>query len=198
MFRGNEMMAAFARAQLARLPERTERCRKNAQRLAAALGALPGVSAPVEAPERTSVHHKYRVHMNPERAGLDVAPERLRDAMIEALRAEGLEVVLWQTVPLPAQTVFQRRDPAGGFPAAREGGTDLLANYDPARYPRTRELLAGSVVLFSQSCPLIAQDDAVVDRYAEAFARVWENRAAVVEWASRRDGKGAREDSRAT
>jgi hypothetical protein len=101
--------------------------------------------------------------------------------MVEALRAEGLEVVQWQSVPLPAQTVFQRRDPSGGFPRAREGGTDLAANYDPSRYPRTTKLLAGSIVLFSQSCPLIAQDDAIVDRYAEAFARVWEHRKALAD-----------------
>ena len=47
--------------------------------------------------------------LDPERAGVPLAPEQLRDAAIAALRAEGLEVVLWQSVPLPAQTVFQRR-----------------------------------------------------------------------------------------
>jgi dTDP-4-amino-4,6-dideoxygalactose transaminase len=185
MYRGNEMMAAFARAQLARLPERTERCRRNAQRLAAALAELPGVTPPREPPDRSSVHHKFRVHLDPERAGVALSPERLRDATIAALRAEGLEVVLWQAVPLPEQTVFQRRDAAGGFPRPREGGTDLARNYDPARYPATRSLLAGSLLLFSQSCPLIAQDDGVVDRYIEAFRRVWHRRQALAAWATR-------------
>jgi hypothetical protein len=81
--------------------------------------------------------------------------------------------------------VFQRRDPADGFPQPREGGADLRANYDPNRYPKTQALLAGSLVLFSQSCPLIAQPDEIVDRYADAFRRVWEHRSALVEWASR-------------
>jgi dTDP-4-amino-4,6-dideoxygalactose transaminase len=185
MYRGNEMMAAFARAQLAHLPERTERCRKNAQRLARALAELPGVAPPVETPDRTSVHHKFRVHLDPEHAGVALSPERLRDATIAALRAEGLEVVLWQSVPLPAQTVFQRRDAASGYPRGREGGTDLAQNYDPARYPATRALLAGSLLLFSQSCPLIAQDDAVIDGYIEAFQRVWRGREALAAWATR-------------
>jgi dTDP-4-amino-4,6-dideoxygalactose transaminase len=185
MYRGNEMMAAFARAQLARLPDLTERCQRNARRLAAALAELPGVTPPVEPPGRTSVHHKFRVHLDPERAGLSVSPERMRDAAIAALRAEGIEVVLWQSVPLPSQTIFQRRDAAAGFPRAREGGTDLARNYEPGRYPRTRALLAGSLVLFSQSCPLIAQDDALVDRYAEAFHRVWREREALAAWAAR-------------
>jgi hypothetical protein len=105
--------------------------------------------------------------------------------MIRALRAEGLEVVLWQSVPLPAQTVFRRRDSAGAFPRALEGGTDLAANYDPGAYPNTSALLQSSLVLFSQSCPLIAQPDGVVDGYADAFRRVWSHRDALLEWAAR-------------
>jgi dTDP-4-amino-4,6-dideoxygalactose transaminase len=186
MYRGNEMMAAFARAQLAHLPERTARCQRNARRIATALAELPGVTPPEEPAERTSVHHKFRVHLDPVRAGVDLSPEQLRDATIAALRAEGLEIVLWQSVPLPAQTVFQRRDPSGGFPRSREGGADLARNYDPALYPATRALLAGSLLLFSQSCPLIAQDDAVVDRYIEAFQRVWREREALAAWAARK------------
>jgi perosamine synthetase len=186
MFRGNEMAAAFARAQLSRLPDRTERCQRNAERLARALEQLPGVSPPAVAPARTSVHHKFRVRIDPELAGLSLTPKALRDALFVALRAEGLEVVLWQTGPLPAQTVFQRRDPASGFPRSREGGTNLAENYDPARYPGTRALLDGSVVLFSQSCPLIAQEDALLAAYAEAFSRVWHRRDALAEWIARR------------
>src|ERR1019366_1201627 len=98
---------------------------------------------------------------------------------------EGLEVVLWQSGPLPSQTLFQRRDASLGFPPPREGGTDLALNYDPSRYPNTLALLDGSLVLFSQSHPLIAQPEAVVDRYAEAFQRVWRHRGALADWAAR-------------
>ena len=184
MYRGNEMMAAFARAQLAKLPGRTARAQKNAERLSAALAQLPGVIPPKAAPGRTSVHHKYRVHLDPAKAGLGIAAERMRDVVAEALRAEGLEVVQWQSVPLPSQSVFRMRDVAGGFPQAREGGTDLAANYDPARYPNTTRLLGQSLVLFSQSCPLIAQTEETVDGYARAFARVWEHRKALADRAA--------------
>ncbi|MGO9836528.1 MAG: DegT/DnrJ/EryC1/StrS family aminotransferase [Polyangiaceae bacterium] len=185
MYRGNEMMAAFARAQLARLRERTERCQRNAERLSRALVELPGVTPPRTPPGRTSVHHKFRVHLDPVVGGVPLQPSSLRDLMVRALRAEGLEVVLWQSAPLPAQTVFRQRDPAGAFPRALEGGTDLTLNYDPDAYPNTSALLDGSLVLFSQSCPLIAQSDEVVDRYADAFRRVWSHRDAIAEWATR-------------
>ena len=186
MYRGNEMMAAFARAQLAKLPERTARAQRSAERLARALADLPGVQPPQVPEGRTSVHHKFRVHVDPATAGLSIPAVKLREALIHALRAEGLEVVLWQAAALSAQTVFQKRDPLGGFPRAQPGGTDLGANYDPSRYPRTCQLLEGSLVLFSQSCPLIAQDDGVVDQYAEAFRRVWQHRQALADWATRK------------
>jgi dTDP-4-amino-4,6-dideoxygalactose transaminase len=185
MYRGNEMMAAFARAQLSRLAERTAACQRRAERLSAALHELPGVMAPRTPPRRTSVHHKFRVHFDPARAGVDLPPGQLRDAMVRALRAEGLEVVQWQGAPLPAQKVFQARDVSTGFPAPVDGGTDLALNYDPSRYPVTSKLFAGSLILFSQSCPLIAQPDSVVDGYIEAFRRVWNQRASLVEWIAR-------------
>jgi perosamine synthetase len=187
MYRGNEMMAAFARAQLAQLPERTALCQRNAARLSRALSELPGVTPPLPAAGRTSVHHKFRVELDPARAGLAIAPALLRAAMLCALSAEGLEVVLWQGAPLPAQTLFQRWDASPGFPRPRAGGTDLTVNYDPSRYPRTQGLLDGSVVLFSQSCPLIAQPDSLVGRYIEAFERVWHQRAALAAWAEREE-----------
>lgn len=183
MHRGSELMAAIARAQLAELPQRTARCQRSAERLAMRLAELPGVIPPKCPAGRTSVHHKYRVRLDPARAGLDVSSERLRDGIRKALVAEGLEVVAWQSAPLPAQPIFQRRAKADGFPVSTSQGsasaTDLAQNYDPSRYPRTIALLAGSVVLFSQSCPLIAQTDETVDRYADAFERVWRHRKAL-------------------
>jgi len=178
MYRGNEMAAAFARAQLARLPDLTTRAQKSGARLAHKLGELPGVHPPRPLPGRTTVHHKYRVRFDGKKAGLDVAPRVLRDAMKAALVAEGLEVVYWQSAPLPAQPIFQKR--AEHVFRGLEGGTDLKKNYDPRAYGRTTALLESSIVLFSQSCPLIAQNEATVDRYAEAFARVWHHREAIV------------------
>ena len=55
MYRGNEMMAALVRSQLARLPELTRVCQENAARLIARLGELPGVMPPGDPPGRTSV-----------------------------------------------------------------------------------------------------------------------------------------------
>jgi perosamine synthetase len=177
MYRGNEMMAAFARAQLERLPEHTARCQKNAARLSRSLAELPGVFPPEVPAGRSSVHHKFRVRLDPRAAGVRCESTRAwRDVVAEALRAEGLEVVTWQSDVMPAQGAFQERTGFGdGWPFGTDRETDFRSAYDPTRFPNARALLDGSIVLFSQSCPLIAQDDDVVDRYAEAFARVWRN-----------------------
>lgn len=178
MYRGNEVAAALARTALVKLPERTLRCQDNAARLSRALADLPGVLAPHVPAGSTSVHHKFRVRLDVERAGLDVAPRFLRDAMILALQAEGLEVVLWQTDPLPAHPIFQSRSGHGdGWPWSTDRETPFDTLYAPDRFPHTARLLDGSFLLFSQSCPLIAQDADTVDAYAEAFRRVWSHRS---------------------
>ncbi len=177
MYRGNEMMAAFVRAQLARLPGLTRRCQENAERLRLGLAELPGVHVPRVPSDRTSVHHKLRVHLDPERAGLSCSPRALREAASKALAAEGLEVVLWQTEPLPAQPLFRGAGFGEGFPWTGANGEEARAGYDARRFPVTQGLLDGLVVLFSQSCPLIAQDTALVERYVEAFTKVWAQRS---------------------
>ncbi len=181
MFRGNEMMAAFARSQLRRLPERTARAQDNGLRLAKALSELPGVTPPGARSDRASVFHKYRVHLDPVAADVDLSPTALRDATSRALRAEGCEVVLWQAEALPSFPLFSEMRGFGrGFPFSAGDPERLRANYS-ADYPVTRGLLAGSLVLFSQTCPLIAQDAATVDLYADAFRKVWDERSKLVE-----------------
>jgi dTDP-4-amino-4,6-dideoxygalactose transaminase len=176
MYRGNEMMAAFAHSQLKRLPELTARAQANGARLAKALNDLPGVSAPMIPTNRTSAFHKYRVWVDPQAAGVDLAPSALRDATIKALRAEGCEVVMWQAEPLSKFPLFQELKGYGkGFPFSASDTDRLRANYT-ASYPNTVKLLDSSLVLFSQTCPLIAQTAETVDLYAEAFRKVWNER----------------------
>ena len=194
MYRGNEMMAAFARTQLARLAEKTARSQQNGHRLAKALRELPGVSPQVIPSDRTTVFHKYRVWLDPKAAGLDLPPAqssssgatpqaRFRDATIAALRAEGCEVVLWQGAALPSFPLFTELKGFGkGFPFSAGDLERCRANYH-APYAGARALLDSSIVLFSQTCPLIAQSAETVDLYAEAFRKVWSQRASLVELA---------------
>ncbi len=171
MYRTNEMSAALARSQLRRLEHYNERAQHNASRLSARLGALPGIEPPAVDDNRTSTFHKYRVRLDASAVGVDAPPRTVRAAMLAALRAEGLEVVLWQTLPVPGQRLFQERVGYGGRPHPWDAGEPV--DYDLERFPETCRLLDSSLVLFSQSCPIFPQPDNVVDAYANAFERVW-------------------------
>ena len=181
MYRGNEMMAAFGRSQLARLPELTKKAQDNGHRLAKALRELPGVLPPSIPSDRTTVFHKYRVWLDGAAAGVDLSPTQLRDATIKALRAEGCEVVMWQGEALPSHPLFSELKGFGkGFPFTSSDVERLRANYH-ASYPVTRRLIDSSLVLFSQTCPLIGQSAETVDLYADAFRKVWGDRKRLVE-----------------
>lgn len=181
MYRGNEMMAAFARSQLARLPALTAAAQSSFARLSKSLSELPGVAMQDIPANRTSVHHKVRVWLDPKAAGVDMSPSAFRDAVLRALRAEGVEAVLWQGAPIPEHPVFQKLEGFGKGSPWSAAGPEAVAfarkNYDASRYPATRRLLESSLLLFSQSCPLIAQGEPVVTRTAEAFHKVWRHRA---------------------
>src|SRR5262249_60717555 len=111
--------------------------------------------------------------------GADAPAGRVRDAMLAALKAEGLDVVLWQTVPVPGQRLFREKIGYGkGCPW--DHGAPL--SYDLSQYPQTVRLLDNSLVLFSQTYPIAAQTLALCEAYSEAFERVWDNLDDVVVW----------------
>jgi dTDP-4-amino-4,6-dideoxygalactose transaminase len=155
MYRLPEMSAALARSQLRRLDAWNEQARRNASVLSAALAKLPGVTPPAVPAGRTSVWHKYRVRLDATKLGVEAPARTVRDAVLKALVAEGMEAVLWQSQPVPGQTLFRER------------------GYDPSAYPETRKLLDSSLCLFSHSFPIAPQPLPLVQQYAETFARVW-------------------------
>src|SRR3989442_12069829 len=153
MYLPGELTSALARSQLQRLAETTARSQRNAARLSERLARLPGVEPPAVPPNRTHVFHKYRVRLDPERAEVRLSSPALRDRLLEALRAEGVEAVLWQTVPLPWHPLFASRE----------------------RYPNAAAALDSTILIGSQSYPLFAQLLEVVDAWADGFERAWKS-----------------------
>lgn len=156
MYLPGELTSALARSQLQRLAETTARSQRNAARLGERLARLSGVEPPRVPPDRTHVFHKYRGRLDRARAGVRLGPAALRDRVLEALRADGVEAVRWQTAPLPAHPLF----------ASRERSSE--------RYPNAEAALASTLVIGSQSYPLFAQPLEVVDAWADGFEKVWD------------------------
>jgi dTDP-4-amino-4,6-dideoxygalactose transaminase len=178
MYRMTSLTAAIARCQLARLDEHNRNAQKNAEHLTKRLKGLDLVTAPVIPADRTSIFHKYRVRLHPERleAGLD--PKRFRNALIKSLRQEGVETVLWQVTPVPSQVLFQEQTGYGnGCPWTCHHST---VRYRDEEYPATVGLLENSLVVGSQSAPLAGQDIELMERYGDAFEKVLADRDTLI------------------
>jgi len=174
MYRSNEMTAALARSQLRRLDASLAQTRQNAKYLTEHLGTIPGIIPPRIPAECTSSYYQYRLRLDPKPVGVTMPVKAFRLKVMAALMAEGVEVSLWQTVPVPGQTLFQERTGYGlGCPWHCPLGEEIT--YDVAEYPETLKLLEDSIVIGSHSFPLFPQPMALMEKYVDAFQRVFAN-----------------------
>ncbi|MBC7109160.1 MAG: DegT/DnrJ/EryC1/StrS family aminotransferase [Methanomassiliicoccales archaeon] len=179
-YRMPELTAAIARAQLERLDEINENARRNAAVLNAFLKKIEGIELPYCPPDRTHVYHKYRARLLPEKLGVKEKDTAFRDKVLLALQAEGVPAVLWQTFPLPANPLFQKKEGFGkGFPWSFPGARQI--NYNPLEYPETMKLLNSSIVIGSERYPLFAQSEETVELWGEAIHKVFVNLDEVLE-----------------
>ena len=179
MYRTTEMTAALCRSQLRRLEASLANTRQNAAYLTEHLGKLPGVLPPYVPPECTSSYYQYRIRLDARAAGVPLPAKAFRSKVLAALKAEGVEVSLWQTVPVPGQALFQERTGYGlSCPWKCPLGEEV--KYDLAEYPETVKLLADSLVIGSHSYPLFPQPLELMRSYVEAFQRVFANLNQVV------------------
>jgi len=175
MYRTFGMPAAFARSQLKRLDEYNAKAQKNAQFLSKCLSEIKGVIAPFVPEDRTSIYHKYRVRLDLFELQIDMKTSKFRDKVMRALQAEGVDVTLWQSHPVPGQTLFQLKEGYGkGCPWSCPY-SNRETKYDVQDYPETVKLLNDSFVVCSELYPIYAQKLELMKYYAEAFHRVFDN-----------------------
>jgi dTDP-4-amino-4,6-dideoxygalactose transaminase len=176
-YRSNELSAAFARSQLRRLDEYTAIAQRNGRFLNQALGALPGLTPPVEPPDRTSVFHKYRVRFDVNRLGVDMPPTEFRGRLMAALRAEGVDAVLWHTDPVTSFPVLQTHEGFGrGYPWSLAPGSGKV---NPSDYHHASDLLDSSLIVCDEVHPIMIQPLELMEAYAAAFAKVLRNPSAI-------------------
>jgi dTDP-4-amino-4,6-dideoxygalactose transaminase len=170
-YRNQELASALARSQLRRLDEYNSTAQANAAVLTEGLSRLDGVLPPHVPDDRTSVYYKYRLRLDPAALGFDGMATELRDRVVHALRAEGVEAVLWQVHPLPANPVF-RRPLRPWHPDAAE---EPLVPFDPDEYPETCRVLDETLILGSEPKPLFVQDAELMHTYVAALEKVLAN-----------------------
>jgi perosamine synthetase len=177
-YRCQELPAAVARSQLRRLDHYTQNAQRNAAILSDGLSALNGMVPPYVPADCTSVYYKYRVRIDRGALGVDLPANELRDRLIRALRAEGVEALLWQIEPLPAYPAFRHKVYGPWFPALDR---EPLRGWDPAEYPVASRVLDSSFILGSEDHPIIIQSSSLMEGYMDAFAKVLSNLDAVLE-----------------
>jgi perosamine synthetase len=175
-YRTQELPAAFARSQLKRLPRYNAIAQKNAQYLTGELSKIRGVIPPYVPPDRTSVYHKYRIRFDPDVLGLTIPAIEFRQRLLEALEAEGVAVTIWHVTPMTSFPLFQKLDEGygKGCPwSCPYYGREI--EYNPDEYSEAIRLLDTSLVINDEPHPIYIQDIELMEYYASAVRKVFEN-----------------------
>jgi dTDP-4-amino-4,6-dideoxygalactose transaminase len=166
----NPVQAGFALSQLDRFEHYEARRQANVPKLLDRLRELPGIQVPSALPHASHAWHILRFRFDPRAAGLSgVTPSGMRRALRRLLRAEGVPLSQYQLMGLPEQQVFVDRVGFGkGYPwtAAPDASP-------PGDYPVTRAVIDDSLAL--QKRHLNPDAGPLLQRYADAFEKVWAN-----------------------
>jgi len=174
MYRNQELPAALARAQLMHLDERNAVRIANANYLTQELGKIPGVIPPYCPPECKHVYFMYNVRFDPQAAGVDCERRRFRIAVEKALFREGMLVGQWQTMPVPAQDIFQSKLGYGrsSYPWAVNEANGIQYDYSVEAYPVARMLCDTYTIVHGIHAPNGLD---LMKRFIEAFHKVFGN-----------------------
>jgi dTDP-4-amino-4,6-dideoxygalactose transaminase len=177
MYRNQEIVAAFARAQLERLDEYNEIRRTNCNYLNEHLKGIPGLKLPYIPDNCTPVYWFYVVEFDPEEAGVPLSPAEFRSGMEKALFAEGVQLGQWQTMPVPAQDLFQTKYgyAQSGYPwNYTERGKKMV--YRAEDYPNALDLCDRYTAVVGFAPPNGLD---LMEKYVAAFKKVFADLDAV-------------------
>jgi len=177
MYRGNDLTAAFGRAQLKKMDGYFKAQRENGAVLNRRLKKVKGLILPTEPKGHTHNWYNYTSRIDMADTGWSGDASRFRDAVMKALNAEGVPVGVWQRFILPSMTVFRAKNAYGkGCPwscplGGKEAGKGV--EYDPAKFPVAQK---HSETHFGMTTPLRAPNGTeVAETVANAFEKVFGN-----------------------
>lgn len=184
-YRISPLPAAMVRSQLKRLDNNIRARHEKGEYISKAFAELPGLIPPFVPDDRTHAYYIYYFKVDPVEAGLDIPAGRFRQAIQDALRAEGVFVQLSQHTPVPGQSLFQvKRGYGKGCPWKCSYSRDV--SYQIEDYPETLDVLRRSLALDARftypHTPIKS-----VDKMLDAFRKVFENLQEVIQYAKEID-----------
>jgi dTDP-4-amino-4,6-dideoxygalactose transaminase len=176
----SSVQAAFTLSQLDRFPAYEAARQRHVAAFLDRLRSLPGLTPPRVVPGSTHAWHILRFRLDPQAAGLsDVTPGALRRTVHRLLHAEGVPMSRYQIRPLPEQPVFTDRVGfGGGVPWSYAVPAPALPT------PVTSAVIDDSLTL--QKRHLHPDAGPALERYADAFEKVWANLPTVASMARAR------------
>jgi perosamine synthetase len=179
MYRNQELPAALARAQLRHLDQYNATRIENARFLTKELGGIAGVIPPYCPSDCTHVYFMYNVRFDPDAAGVKCEPRKFRIAVEKALYREGALVGQWQTMPVPAQDLFQSKLGYGGtgYPWTINEAKGIHYDYDLKRYPVATMLCDTYTIVHGIHAP---NGKELMEKISAAFRKVFSNLDAAI------------------
>jgi dTDP-4-amino-4,6-dideoxygalactose transaminase len=179
MYRNQELPAALARAQLRHLDQYNAIRIENALFLTRELSGIAGVIPPYCPSDCTHVYFMYNVRFDPDAAGVKCEPRKFRVAVEKALYREGALVGQWQTMPVPAQDLFQSKLGYGGtgYPWTINEAKGIHYDYDLAHYPVATMLCDTYTIVHGVHAP---NGKELMEKIATAFRKVFSNLDAAI------------------
>ena len=137
MYRNNEITAAYGRAQLSKYDYYFKTLRANGEYLLENLKGTPNLLLPYEPEWATHNWYNFNLRIDFDKLGITDPQEQVtfRNAVCEALKAEGTGAMVWQRFILPEMTVFRAKNAYGhGYPWSIPGA-DEGVDYSLEKYP---------------------------------------------------------------
>ncbi|MCG2659294.1 MAG: DegT/DnrJ/EryC1/StrS family aminotransferase, partial [Kiritimatiellae bacterium] len=134
MYRGNDLTAAFGRAQLTKMDRYFKTQRANGALLIEELKGTPGLILPTEPAGHTHNWYNFTSRIDMNTVKWKGTPVLFRNAVMQALVAEGVPAGVWQSFILPAMTVFRAKN-AYGHGCPWDCRLTKPVEYDPAKFP---------------------------------------------------------------
>lgn len=169
-YKVQELTSALARSRLRQLDGINRRGFENAKLLNHLLKKTPNAALQIVPENSFSTFYKYRLRINTKNAN-----RNLRDRIFLALKAENVDVTMWQQDPLPYLPAFRNTWSTGhGCPWNHSVDSNYFTNYTN-RYLSTQTLLDTSLIICSESYPIFCQPTQVIEGYAAGINKIFEN-----------------------
>jgi len=192
MGRNHEIPSAFVRARLRHLDFDNDWRIRNCEYLTRELSKIKGIIPPAVPEGYKHVYFMYTFRVNPDELGIDMPVKQFRDAVKDALLAEGVPVGLHMEMPLPAEKLFQSKKAfENGYPWTLPVANEV--DYSPENYPVATRICDDHIRFVTvpdlQGAVIERPNDlTTMEHFVNGVKKVFNNLEQVIEHASQPKG----------